>query len=144
MRAAKRLTRFAAFSRSDRRLVLAATVTLLICRVRLLLRDTANLKSWGSRQGTGNASAERLLWAVEKASRLVPRATCLERALALQHLLSKNGHASELHVGAYKRAGRFTAHAWLTRGDTVLIGGEELAAGYEVLTVWPSTGRPLA
>ena len=40
-------------------------------------------------------------------------ATCLCKALALQRLLARNGHHSELRIGVDKVDGQFTAHAWL-------------------------------
>jgi hypothetical protein len=67
---------------------------------------------------------ERIVWAVGAAGRLVPRTTCLARALAAQALLARRGHASELRLGVAGGAGRvFEAHAWLERDGRVLIGG---------------------
>jgi hypothetical protein len=136
MLALKRLLKFARLPRHDRVLILTAATALLTCRVRLFLRDAASLQRWATRRGSGNAPAERLSWAFGKACRLLPRATCLERALTLQHLLAAHGHGSELRIGAAKQSGKFAAHAWLTRDGAVLTGGDELAAGYKVLTGW--------
>jgi hypothetical protein len=67
---------------------------------------------------------ERVVWAVGVAGRLVPRATCLVRALAAQGLLARHGHASQLRLGVTRGTGpAFEAHAWLEHDGRVLIGG---------------------
>jgi hypothetical protein len=67
----------------------------------------------------------RLVWSIRRASRLVPRATCLTQALALQVLLGRRGYASEIRVGVRRdEEGQFAAHAWLVGADRVLIGGD--------------------
>ena len=58
-------------------------------------------------------SVARLERAVRLASRLVPGATCLTQALALNQLLSNNGHASTVLIGVRQDEGRFAAHAWV-------------------------------
>jgi hypothetical protein len=68
--------------------------------------------------------AERIVWAVGAASRVVPRSTCLVRALAARRLLGRHGHPSELRLGVARGAdGAFEAHAWLEQDGRVLIGG---------------------
>jgi hypothetical protein len=65
----------------------------------------------------------------------MPGATCLCSALALQHLLSAQGHASELHIGVAQEAKGIAAHAWVLHEGRVLIG-EEGQDRYTVLTTW--------
>lgn len=134
------MKQFGAFIRlahRDQGLLLKAVMTLLICRARLHTGNIESLQSWATRVGSGTSSIDSLLWAVEVASRIMPGATCLCRALALQRMLAKNGLGSELRIGVEKNGGRFVAHAWLTRGDQVLVGAVELSK-YELLAVWPS------
>ena len=53
------------------------------------------------------------------------RADCLVQAMAAQRWLISKGLPSEIVVGAAKHPnGRFEAHAWLLRGETVLLGGD--------------------
>lgn len=73
-----------------------------------------------------NPPLEVFSWAVHQGSKLVPRATCLTRALALQYLLARAGINSLVRVGvAGHHDGSFEAHAWLVANDRVLIGGDD-------------------
>jgi hypothetical protein len=135
----KQLRAFAQLVRRDQRLLLEALITLAICRARLLTQNIEKLQAWATPTRAKDAAigVERLAWAVEIASRRMPRATCLCRALALQRLLAKNGHGSELRIGVEKNNDRFGAHAWLVRGGHVLIGASQLGK-YELLVAWQS------
>ena len=62
---------------------------------------------------------------------------CLASAFALQRLLSREGHASELHIGVARDGAGFAAHAWLTSAGRILVGEEEREA-YKPLVAWPS------
>lgn len=46
--------------------------------------------------------------------------TCLEKSLALWSLLSREGIASAVRIGARKAAGKFQAHAWVERDGVAL------------------------
>ena len=62
--------------------------------------------------------------AVTRASRFVPRATCLTQALATRILLARRGIASVVRYGAARGAdGKFLAHAWVESEGRVVIGG---------------------
>jgi hypothetical protein len=53
----------------------------------------------------------------------VPGASCLTQAMALQYLLARAGHASELFVGVRQdEAGAFQAHAWLACNARTVLG----------------------
>ena len=73
-------------------------------------------------------SPDRIAWAVECVSRVVPRGNnCLVRALATGIVLKRYGYPSELKIGVMKPAGgRFEAHAWLESGGNVVIGDFQL------------------
>jgi hypothetical protein len=124
------LARFIALPPTDRRLIVAATALLAATRVglwmlpfRWVYRVSAAL-AHRSRPRGGEPSVERIVWAVGAAGRLVPRTTCLVRALAAQALLARRGHASQLRLGVAGGSGRaFEAHAWLERDGRILIGG---------------------
>jgi len=83
------------------------------------------------------ASLARMAWCVRNMARLVPAATCLTQALALQKLLHRRGVASELRVGV-RRDGPdgLAAHAWVVVDGVVVIGGSvrDLAAFAPIAT----------
>lgn len=67
--------------------------------------------------------ARQLARRIEHLARFVPRASCLTQALALQWLLARAGHASELFVGVRQDAdGRFAAHAWVSCNQRIVLG----------------------
>jgi hypothetical protein len=65
----------------------------------------------------------RIAWGVSKASRYVPRATCLTQALAGQYMLARRGIASRIRFGVDATGAEFRAHAWLISGDRIVLGG---------------------
>ena len=65
-----------------------------------------------------------VLWAVEAASKVVPRATCLTQAIAAKLLLRWFGHDAQFCLGvAHTADGEFRAHAWLERDGRPILGG---------------------
>ena len=72
-------------------------------------------------------ACERLLWAIAVASRTVPHATCLTRALAARTLLARAGYDSTLRVGVAKQGARLDAHAWLECNGVAVLGCDERA-----------------
>jgi hypothetical protein len=126
-------------SASDRRLLLAAAATLAFCQVALRFPGFQWLQLWAGRAGHGTGSLEASSWAVHAAGRRMPWVSCLARALALQRLLARRGLASELRIGVAKAGRDLDAHAWLVRGDRVLIGGEDLDR-YTALASWTARG----
>lgn len=68
------------------------------------------------------ALGERLALAVERAAENGPiRATCLERAVALDRLLRRHGvERGRIRVGVRWEDGQFLAHAWVELGDLIL------------------------
>jgi len=68
----------------------------------------------------------RLAWAVRRVAHIVPMATCLTRALALQIILARKGVPAELVLGVGRSASdEFLAHAWLEKDGQIVIGGSE-------------------
>ena len=128
-----RLRKFRGLPRGEQRLVLAAAALLAAARLGLWLLPFRTLhrvarapgsRPLGAAPGQVAVPVERIVWAVGAASRVVPRSTCLVRALAARRLLGRHGHRSELRLGvARSRDGAFEAHAWLEQNDHVLIGG---------------------
>jgi Transglutaminase-like superfamily len=124
------LASFLALPPAERRLIVAAAGLLAGIRIGLWVLPFRSVhgairalghRPW-SRDGSG-PPVERIVWAVGAADRLVPRTTCLVRALAAQALLARRGHASQLRLGVAGSGRSFEAHAWLERDGHVLIGG---------------------
>lgn len=83
----------------------------------------------GSSAGAVEAGMTReereLNWAITRAARFVPVASCLTQALSLQVMLGRRGLGSRLCIGVRKGKNKdFEAHAWVERDGRVLIGGE--------------------
>ena len=69
---------------------------------------------------------DKTIWAVEASSRLVPKATCLTKALAARVLLTRLGYPAELRLGMVReKSGRVLAHAWIESEGRVVIGGND-------------------
>ena len=122
---------------SDRRLLLRALATIVRVRVLLRLQPLDRLRTWAQQKKPGSLSPRQLAWAVRTAARRAPGATCLVQALALQRLLSQQGHSSELHIGVARLDQAFEAHAWLTHRGEILIGADRHEE-FTPLVAWPS------
>jgi len=60
---------------------------------------------------------------VRRATRLVPRATCLSQAITARLLLARGGRASQVRFGVMApTGGSLDAHAWLECDGEVVIG----------------------
>jgi hypothetical protein len=119
-------------SSAERGLLLNATLLLVLYRVALWVLPWRRLAVSRPSAGTSRAarfSVERVEWAVRAVGRRIPRATCLSQALALHHLLAREGYASSIHIGVAKEVGaKFEAHAWVEHdGVTLLSSASELA-----------------
>ena len=118
----------------------AAEAAVSLLRARWLLRFAAveEMQAWATRRGNRSRDREEVLLAFGRASRRL-RGTCLARALALQSLLSRYGHASELRIGVGRTGKGFEAHAWLVCDDETLEGGGQEAEQFEVLARWQTS-----
>jgi hypothetical protein len=132
----RRLRRFSRLSGAKRRLLLKATLLLVIVRLGLWLLPFETLRrlligfSEGSvkLRDTDQSSVGEVTWAVEKAGRFMPwAATCLTLALTAQVLLLRRGHGAVIHIGVAKGSGeQFLAHAWVESEGKIVIGDHEL------------------
>ncbi len=119
----------------DRGLLVHAILAVAAVRLTMRLVEIDKLQRWAARCGKGTRPVNRIVWSVRAARRRVPGATCLVFSLALQRLLSRHGHASELHIGVTKRDGALAAHAWLVCRGQVL-DGEGGDDAYTRLIAW--------
>ncbi|MBE9569428.1 MAG: lasso peptide biosynthesis B2 protein [Proteobacteria bacterium] len=70
-----------------------------------------------------NISSNQIVWAVEVASRYVPFATCLTRALVVQMLFAREGYPAHLCIGVAKsKDDRLEAHAWVESEGRIVTG----------------------
>jgi hypothetical protein len=73
-------------------------------------------------------------WAVTRASRLVPSATCLTQSLAMRSLLLRLGFQAQVKIGVALDGDAFAAHAWVeTGGQAVLNPPSE---SYRQILTW--------
>jgi hypothetical protein len=125
------LRRFLQLPARKRWLLIESAALLLLVRAALWLLPFEVLLRWTRRIGQsarpardGDLPVETIVWAVRRASRLLPGATCLTQALAGRILLARAGHLGELRIGVRKSPGAgFEAHAWLEHGGQVVLGG---------------------
>lgn len=115
--------------------VLAARMGLWFFPFRRLRRLVAFLTRSSQPASCNDSRVSQWTWAVSSASRFVPKATCLTKALALHILLRRAGLQSRIHIGVRKEDGRFEAHAWVESHDKVVIGDFELKR-YSPIMVW--------
>jgi hypothetical protein len=130
-----RIARFFALSGADRMLLVEALVALVLARAGLRFVPIQRLRAWAQCMKPGTRPIERIAWAADAVFRVFPGTTCLARALALQRLLSTEGHPSELHIGVARRQEAFAAHAWLACQGRILVGEDEQEE-YTRLVAW--------
>ena len=131
----RRLRRFLDLPAAERDLLVRALLLVGLVRLGLWLLPFQTLRRLLARAArtplpgdvAGHPSPERVVWAVEAASRYVPETrTCLVQALAARVLLVRRGHQVRLRIGVTKsKEGRLEAHAWVESEDRSILGGED-------------------
>jgi hypothetical protein len=142
-----RIRRFVLLSREEKNLLIRAAWLLWICRLGLWLLPFKVLRRHlakaerrsASKLKGGTLEINKIIWAVAVASRYVPVATCLTRALAGEVLLKQHRAPARLRIGVMKnQRGAFQAHAWIESQGQVVIGNVPDLAGFTEL---PSAGE---
>ena len=109
------------------RWTLKAAFRLLAARAMLSLRPGAALapgRRMPHADGLARDTAAELARAVQRAARHLPvRPTCLEQALALEHLLRSAGLQASVVLGVRRVGAKLDAHAWLEHGGRAVLGG---------------------
>jgi hypothetical protein len=139
------------FARStDRRLIIEATVLLLLVRLGLWTLSFDTLRRWlGGIQARDTRSTndvpKRVAWAIAAVARRLPfRITCLVETLAAHAMLRRCGLASTVRFGVKGGAGRaipIDAHAWLECDGAVIVGQIENLREYAVLNAAADPAR---
>ena len=135
------LRKFIRLSSTERRLLFQAFGTVVWTRMGLWLLPVDSLRRLLRLRAIPSVSpgyrVERLVWAVQAASRRVPYATCLTQSLSLQYLMDRYGHESTVQIGVSKSAaGLFEAHAWVEWNGRVLLNTPAEIAPYTRLLKW--------
>ena len=74
-------------------------------------------------QKLNHVSLEKLVWAVNVASKYSPKSTCLTRSITGYILFSSYGYSTKIKIGVSKSdEGNLDAHAWLENNNNVVIG----------------------
>lgn len=135
----KSLSRWLQLKREDRSILFSSFLLQAGIRVGLWLVPFSKVQRLAIRcavrkQFAGPDTEKRVVWAINAASRLIPRCTCFVRALAAQVLFQRCGCETNLRVGIAKEStGRLKGHAWLERNGQILIGGMEDLSQYALL-----------
>src|SRR5262249_22206833 len=126
----------------EKKLLIVAFIVVTVVRLAASMlpftRFRAALKALARRRPTrgllNSPSADRIRWAVDVSSRIVPgRDSCLMRAAAGQVLFAWSGHSTRLCLGVARHpTNELSAHAWLEHRGLVVLGGPEVAP-YKVL-----------
>jgi len=128
-----------ALTATDRRVLRQAFLTLSRVRIALWILPWDRLTTAPHTRSRARVfpTTDRLEWAIRVASRVVPRSTCLTKALALDRLLSFYGYRSIVQIGVRNADGRFMAHAWVEHDSRVLLGTPADIEGYARFFAWP-------
>lgn len=128
---------------TDRRFLISALCLVSAIRLGLWLlpvRTVGHVLGWFVPSVPGNALDPsfpgRVARAVARASRVVPGASCLTQALAVQVLLERHDFPTRLHIDV-ARDGReaMRAHAWVESQGAAVIGGARSGQWTPLLTV---------
>jgi hypothetical protein len=129
----KRLLKFTRLSSTDRLLLIKATVLLTLVRLALWVLPFPTLLELLNRRPPAvraevESSPKRIAWAVAKAGRYVPKATCLAEAATAQLLFQAGGLPASLRIGVTRgEQGELKAHAWLEHHGEIVLGRSEEA-----------------
>jgi hypothetical protein len=126
-----RLNTLRQLKRGDYALLLIAVPLVMVVRLILwlfpshrILRALSRVDSVTEAPIPRRARATSIVWAIESASRRIPRATCLTQAIAGKLLLRWFGYEAKLCLGVAPTAGGgLRAHAWLEREGLPILGG---------------------
>jgi hypothetical protein len=133
--------RFRGLSADDRRTVVEACALLLVSAVGLRVLSFATVRrlldSFTGIAPSTQLQEHRIVWGVRAVSTRVPfGTTCLIEALAAEAMLRRHGHECKLCLGVSARgtsSKSLSAHAWIERQGTVVLGEIDDLSEYAVL-----------
>ena len=129
-----KLQKFGELSAADKWLVVRAVFWLGIARIMLAVMPFRRLSERLASDRTNSPPQpdaeylERVGFAVRAAANNVPwRSNCFPQAIAARMLLRRQNYSTTIHLGVEKDGdGDIAGHAWLTCGETVVAGGDDL------------------
>src|SRR5262245_17062378 len=131
----RRVHRFSRLDPSERRLIARAARSMAAVRLGLMVMTVGALRRGlarvrrGARRERPAERPDRLARAVVRASVLVPGASCLVQALAMEALLAREGTAARLRIGfARTPHGSVAGHAWIEAAGLSLLAESGSAA----------------
>lgn len=141
------LRRFLSLPWRKQRALLEAGVMITTVRAGMTLLSFETLRRYltrlartrsGSRPSADQTEIDTIVWSLQTAGRTLPPAgRCLIEALAGHVLLGRKGLATDLRIGVARDLdGTFKAHAWLEKGDRIVLG--ELGSDLEQYTPFPA------
>jgi transglutaminase superfamily protein len=144
--AAPRITRRGRLTVSNLRLLGVVTALQLTSAAALRLFALRRVRAGAARaaaliaRGLG-ADESRVVWAIEATGRRLGRSSsCLGRAIVAEAILRSAGNPVQLTIGIRRGGpGGLQAHAWVSRGDRVLVGAA--ADDYAPLVEWSDRCR---
>lgn len=93
--------------------------------------------------GTTSVPALRLAWLMHVASRYsLVMTTCLNQALALSWLLTRQDMPSTMRIGVSRCTGQLTAHAWIEQDGHIVPGAAQADTYTPLFPVRPFEGHP--
>ena len=124
------LLRFRQLDGNDKLLLARAVVWLLMARIMIAIFCFRRIAAWLSTTPVvGDDAPEpdtlrRVGYTVSAAANHVPwRSDCLPQTIAARALLQRYGYSCKIHLGVEKTtADAIAGHAWLTCGETIVIG----------------------
>jgi hypothetical protein len=133
-----KLRRFSALPAADKWLLARAAASLGLARTQLVFlpfpKLVERLAGFEEEEGADPVLLDRVGYAVNAAAGSVPwRSDCFPRAIAAYRLLKSFGIGSTIHLGVEREGERdLLGHAWVTSGDTVVVGGADLERYTEI------------
>lgn len=107
----------------EKRLVLEALVRLASVRIELAVSAPCLVLERRTGPGDSRHSPRQIGLSIERAAKLIPRTTCLPKALAVARMLRSRGYDCKLRLGLKEQDRRVVAHAWVEVGSEVILGG---------------------
>ena len=140
MSRARSFAKFRSLDHGRRRLVVRAAVSVTAASAGIACLPFRHAIRFGSVPVSAQSELriDDWLWALEAVARRLPwRTMCIEKGLALQRLLRRDGIDARLHYGArHVAGGKLEAHVWVTVAGRPVLGGEE-ADGFAEIASYP-------
>jgi hypothetical protein len=136
---------FVRLTREERGVLLRALFTLATARVAIWTLPFARVRRLLTPRPGGRVDPRmtpgRVSWAISRAQRVIPDATCLPQAVTAEAMLARGGRPSLLRIGVTKKAdGSLLAHAWVESERRVIVG--DLPGGLGELSHLPPLPQP--